>query len=293
MVRHPFPQGSCNGHVLLVAFLLANSKALSMRPMIEVSSVKSSSSLSQPPASEMSAVDPSSHRRPENALEHFLLAASALTMASVRSASRCIMSSSSTARTSNFLKRIMLDPMIPAEPEGNQTKHTKQKCCSPGKEKGSLTHDENDRSLHTFCGMNQSHTLSTVQSVPHPEIFSLQHLCGDLEEAAPHLKDGTQDRWTLSHHCFNAFEQRLLQLRCVDGVGSVGGSDDDRLPTTLHAIRERQKLGDDALLHFSVGLFTLGSNGVVSSMKTIAGAFFPAPRRPCADWTLPHQPSLT
>ena len=111
------------------------------------------------------------------------------------------------------------------------------------------------------------------------KFFSLQHLCGDLEEAAPHLKDGTQDRWTLSHHCFNAFEQRLLQLRCVDGVGSVGGSDDDRLPTTLHAIRERQKLGDDALLHFSVGLLTLRSHGVVSSMKTIAGAFFPAPSK--------------
>ena len=39
MVRHPFPQGSCNGHVLLVAFSLANSKALTMRPVIEVSSV--------------------------------------------------------------------------------------------------------------------------------------------------------------------------------------------------------------------------------------------------------------
>ena len=100
MVRHPFPQGSCNGHVLLVAFMLANSKALS---------------LSQPPASEMSAVDPSFNRRPENALEHFLLAASALTVASVRFVSRCIVSSSSTAMTSNFLKRIMAHPMIPAE----------------------------------------------------------------------------------------------------------------------------------------------------------------------------------
>ena len=109
--------------------------------------------------------------------------------------------------------------------------------------------------------------------------LSLQHLCGDLEEAAPHLKDGTQERWTLSHHGSNAFEQRLLQIRRVDGVGSVGGSDDDRLPTTLHSIYERQKLGDDALLHLSVGLFTLGVMASISSMKTIAGAFFPPPSK--------------
>ena len=84
----PFPQGSCNGHVLLVAFLL------------------------------------------------FLLAASALTKASVRSASRCIVSSSSTAMTSNFLERMTSHPMIPAEPEGNQTKHTKQKRDTPERERG-------------------------------------------------------------------------------------------------------------------------------------------------------------
>ena len=105
--------------------------------------------------------------------------------------------------------------------------------------------------LHTFCGMNQSHTLSTVQSVLGARASCLSSFPLEL--------------------------QTVVVLRCVDGVGSVGGSDDDRLPTTLHAIRERQKLGDDALLHFSVGLFTLGSNGVVSSMKTMAGAFFPAP----------------
>ena len=29
------PQGRCNGHVLLVAFLLANKKALSMRPLLQ------------------------------------------------------------------------------------------------------------------------------------------------------------------------------------------------------------------------------------------------------------------
>ena len=52
----------------------------------------------------------------------------------------------------------------------------------------------------------------------------LQHLCGDFEEAAPHLKDGNQERWTLSHHCSNAFEQRLLQMRRVDGVGAAVGA---------------------------------------------------------------------
>ena len=53
---------------------------------------------------------------------------------------------------------------------------------------------------------------------------------------------------------FNSRSKR--PKRRVDGVESVGGSDDDRLPTTLHVIHERQKLGDYARF------VTLGSNGV-------------------------------
>ena len=49
--------------------------------------------------------------------------------------------------------------MIPAEPEGNQTKHTNKNVIVPGKRKGG------GEVLHTFCGMDQSHTLTTVQSV--------------------------------------------------------------------------------------------------------------------------------
>ena len=55
-----------------------------------------------------------------------------------------------------------------------------------------------------------------------------------------------------------AIEAAEAPKRRVDGVESVGGSDVDRLPTTLHAIHERQKLGDYARL------VTLGSNGVKS-----------------------------
>ena len=51
----------------------------------------------------------------------------------------------------------MSHPMIPAEPEGNQTKHTKQKRYSPGKEKGSLTLDENDRVYNLFRDEPKSH----------------------------------------------------------------------------------------------------------------------------------------
>ena len=36
----------------------------------------------------------------------------------------------------------MSHPMIPVEPEGNQTKHTKQKRHSPGKKKGRFYRDE-------------------------------------------------------------------------------------------------------------------------------------------------------
>ena len=145
--------------------------------------MKSSSSLSQPPASETSAVVPSSHRRPENTLEHFLLAASALTMASVKSASRCIVSSSSTAMTSNSLERMMSHPMIPAEPEGNQTKHTKQKHYSPGKRK-SLTLDENDR------------------------VFT--HLLRDEPKSHPH--HGTERPWA---SCLSSFHLELQTVVVV------------------------------------------------------------------------------
>ena len=196
----PFPQGSCNGHVLLVAFLLANSKALS---------------LSQPPTSEMSAVDPSFNRRPENALEHFLLAASALTVASVRFVSRCIVSSSSTAMTSNFLKRIMAHPMIPGG------------------------------------------TLSTVQSVLGSRASCLSSFPLELQTVVVWNPDVQL-----------TIEAAEAPKRRVDGVESVGGSDDDRLPTTLHAIHERKKLGDYARL------ITLGSNGVNLINEDDGGSVF-------------------
>ena len=56
--------------------------------------------------------------------------------------------------------------------------------------------------------------------------------------------------------------------RRVDGVESVGGSDDDCLPTTLHAIHERKKLGDYARL------VTLGSNGVNLINEDDGGSVF-------------------
>ena len=117
----------------------------------------------------------------------------------------------------------MSHPMIPAEPEGNQTKHTKQKRCSLGKEKGSLTHDKNDRSLHTFCGMNQSHTLSTVQSVLGARASCLSSFHLELQTVVVVWNSDVE----------LAIEAAEAPKRRVDGVESVGGSDDDRLPTTF------------------------------------------------------------
>lgn len=48
----------------------------------------------------------------------------------------------------------------------------------------------------------------------------------------------------------------------IDRVGTVGGSHDNDVGTGLHAIHEGKKLGDDATLHFAVGLVTLGGNRV-------------------------------
>ena len=48
----------------------------------------------------------------------------------------------------------------------------------------------------------------------------------------------------------------------VNAVGSIGGGHDDDVRTLLQAVHEREKLGNDAALHFAVGLFTLGRYGV-------------------------------
>lgn len=48
----------------------------------------------------------------------------------------------------------------------------------------------------------------------------------------------------------------------VNGVGAVGGSHDHHVGASLHAVHQGEKLGDDTALDFSVGLLTLGSDGI-------------------------------
>mmetsp|Transcript_14740 Transcript_14740/g.30439 ORF Transcript_14740/g.30439 Transcript_14740/m.30439 type:complete len:332 (-) Transcript_14740:364-1359(-) len=48
----------------------------------------------------------------------------------------------------------------------------------------------------------------------------------------------------------------------VDGVGAVGTSNDNDGCTLLEAVHKGQHLTDDAAFDFSVGLITLGSNGI-------------------------------
>mmetsp|Transcript_28442 Transcript_28442/g.80059 ORF Transcript_28442/g.80059 Transcript_28442/m.80059 type:complete len:454 (-) Transcript_28442:148-1509(-) len=48
----------------------------------------------------------------------------------------------------------------------------------------------------------------------------------------------------------------------IDGIWTIGGSDDDDAGTLLQPIHQGQHLTDDTTLHFSVGLFTLWCNGI-------------------------------
>mmetsp|Transcript_536 Transcript_536/g.849 ORF Transcript_536/g.849 Transcript_536/m.849 type:complete len:322 (-) Transcript_536:300-1265(-) len=48
----------------------------------------------------------------------------------------------------------------------------------------------------------------------------------------------------------------------VDGVGSVGGGNDDDLASALGTVHEGKELGDDSLLGLTVTLLSVGSDGV-------------------------------
>lgn len=46
----------------------------------------------------------------------------------------------------------------------------------------------------------------------------------------------------------------------VDRVGSVGGANDDDLAATFDTVHQSQKLGDNTLLRFALGLLSVGSD---------------------------------
>jgi hypothetical protein len=48
----------------------------------------------------------------------------------------------------------------------------------------------------------------------------------------------------------------------VDGVGAVGGADDDDGGARLEAVHEREQLRHDAALHLALRLVALGCDGV-------------------------------
>lgn len=48
----------------------------------------------------------------------------------------------------------------------------------------------------------------------------------------------------------------------IDGVGSVGGGDDDDLSSGLETVHEGQECGDDSLFDLSVGLVSLGGDRI-------------------------------
>ena len=49
---------------------------------------------------------------------------------------------------------------------------------------------------------------------------------------------------------------------CIDGIGTVGGTNNNDGGALLEAVHEGQELGDDTTLDLAVGLVTLGGDGV-------------------------------
>mmetsp|Transcript_25697 Transcript_25697/g.60458 ORF Transcript_25697/g.60458 Transcript_25697/m.60458 type:complete len:202 (-) Transcript_25697:917-1522(-) len=48
----------------------------------------------------------------------------------------------------------------------------------------------------------------------------------------------------------------------IDSIGTIGRTNDNHRSTLLQTVHERQHLRDDTAFHFTIGLFTLGRNGV-------------------------------
>ena len=84
---------------------------------------------------------------------------------------------------------------------------------------------------HNVAPDDPGGTLSTVQSVLGARASCLSSF--------PLVLQTVVVIWNLDVQL--AIEAAEAPKRRVDGVESVGGSDDDRLPTTLHAIHVRQK----------------------------------------------------
>lgn len=115
--------------------------------------------------------------------------------------------------------------------------------------------------LHGSLGAESSHigtnvTVGLGSNLLKVDIVTKLHvLCVDLEN----LK--TTGRVGNTNINF-AIETAETSEGRVDGVGAVSGSHDDNVGARLHAVHEGQELGDDTALDFTVGLVTLGSNGV-------------------------------
>jgi hypothetical protein len=62
----------------------------------------------------------------------------------------------------------------------------------------------------------------------------------------------------------------------IDGVRAVRSANDHRLTATRHTVHQIRHLRDDAALHLTVSLVSLGAMETISSMKKIAGASFSA-----------------
>lgn len=115
--------------------------------------------------------------------------------------------------------------------------------------------------LHGGLGAESSHigtdvTMGLGSNLLQVDVVTKLHVLGvDLEnlETAGRVGDANVDL---------AIETAETTQSRVDRVGTVGGSHDDDVGAGLHTVHEGEELGDDTALDLTVGLLTLGGDGV-------------------------------